>query len=375
MPDPIGKYVDAFTGYFTTQGDIIVLEAMEKIRDGVDPTRAVQMVLDEHEIAGKLRDQLLVAVSGSVKAGAGRVAPVALKRWYLNNAYSPDGVRFSSRANNLLRADEIGASVRESMRRGESWRTAAQRLSEKGIQNGEIAKDVNEVLRKSRQAFAVGADTKSYGEYRAKLLATQRRINKLVGPSTSKLKRAYQDILDLTAESSEKAVDSAMRYAVYFKERSRAETITRTEGARAYDQAFTANALSDDLVVGYRSVLASNHTVYDICDWWAKANLYGLGAGVYPKTHGPEIPHHPNCKCSMEEVYEGEIDTGGARFDEKRAEREIGKLSPDKRRTLFGVRGSEQLADDIKAWPDLMRNYKAPSSKTATIPRAALYGK
>ena len=46
----------------------------------------------------------------------------------------------------------------------------------------------------------------------------------------------------------------------------------------------------------------------DICDMYAKADMYGLGAGIYPKDKLPPLPVHPHCLCRYVEVIEGEVD-------------------------------------------------------------------
>jgi hypothetical protein len=45
----------------------------------------------------------------------------------------------------------------------------------------------------------------------------------------------------------------------------------------------------------------------DICDVHAGANIYGLGAGVYPFDKVPELPAHPNCNCFLTEVIDESI--------------------------------------------------------------------
>lgn len=41
---------------------------------------------------------------------------------------------------------------------------------------------------------------------------------------------------------------------------------------------------------------------------YAKANLYGMGAGVFPKDKVPRLPAHPHCMCFLKPVIRGMID-------------------------------------------------------------------
>ncbi|MGB5064273.1 MAG: hypothetical protein WBQ37_10970 [Candidatus Competibacter sp.] len=41
--------------------------------------------------------------------------------------------------------------------------------------------------------------------------------------------------------------------------------------------------------------MSSKHPKVDICDYHAKADLYGLGPGIYPKAAAPLPPFHPHC--------------------------------------------------------------------------------
>jgi hypothetical protein len=355
---------------------VLVLESMELMKLGVQPQEAISRVIQSNGIDKKLGAKLLDTIVQSTSSGAGKKVktPLAFKRWYLENAYSPDGVKFSSRVNNLIRVDEIADTVRYSMRINESWKMAAQRLSDTGIQAGDVAKDITELKRYARKAYLLSDNGKAYHAYEAKINAVQRRINTLVNPSTSKLKRAYQNVIDATKAGAEEAAQKAMEYAVYFKQRYNAERIVRTEDARAYDQAFHSENLQNDDVVGFRSVLSSAHTVYDICDWWATADLYGMGPGVYPKENGPDIPHHPNCRCSLEAVYAGEVLVGSAQIIDKNAVASIRKLDAKQQRDLLGVRGRADFSKDPNGWRDLIKNYNEPTAKKISVPRPMLYG-
>ena len=68
------------------------------------------------------------------------------------------------------------------------------------------------------------------------------------------------------------------------------------------------NIKTDADIVAVKFKLSSRHPVFDICDMYAKADMYGLGAGIYPKDKLPPLPVHPHCLCRYVEVIEGEVD-------------------------------------------------------------------
>jgi hypothetical protein len=341
----------------------------------------VNRVYNKYGIVKQQETLLMDAVIDSVSIGigktiAGKERVNSLKRWFVERAYSPDGSKFSSSINDLNRVDEIIAEIQQSIKVGKSWRTAAQDLMDKGIQRGDIAKDVQEVLDQARKAYGMTSDSEAYKAYRKHVETVQRRINGLVDPSTSKLKRAYQDILDLTNESSIKQIDNAAKYASYFKERYNAERIARTEMAGAYGDAFDTDNLQDEDSIGVRWVLSSGHPSPDICDFNAEADLYGMGPGGYPKDHYPPFPAHPSCLCSLEQIIERQEPANTKKdYNPKAAEKYLKSLSESKRKSLLGVTGSEEFENKPSSWSKQLKNFEPHKDRKAIIPKKVLYGK
>ncbi|MCR8922652.1 hypothetical protein NO559_07710 [Dasania sp. GY-MA-18] len=85
-----------------------------------------------------------------------------------------------------------------------------------------------------------------------------------------------------------------------------ARRVFRTEINRAHGTAFKNAAFDVEGVIGTRFLLSPNHPETDICDLHAKANIYGLGAGVYPKGKSP-WPAHPNTISYEVAVFEDEV--------------------------------------------------------------------
>jgi hypothetical protein len=106
--------------------------------------------------------------------------------------------------------------------------------------------------------------------------------------------------------------------------RYEAEGVVRTEVAEIYGQDTYNELLSDDDVVGVRSVLSDRHVVDDICNMYAEVDSFGMGAGVFPKDYAPPYPYHPNCLCSLEPVYQGEL-KGKGDFNKKAVDKWLSK--------------------------------------------------
>ena len=150
--------------------------------------------------------------------------------------------------------------------------------------------------------------------------------------------------MESVKDGNEKAIQKAIQTAVNERSRYVAERIARTEMARAYADGFVAKLNNDDDIVAVKFKLSGRHPTFDICDMYAKADMYNLGAGVYPKDKLPPLPVHPHCLCRYSEIYTGEVDT----TKEKPRIREAGDkwlagLTEYQRQKVLGV-------DGLKAW-------------------------
>ncbi len=78
--------------------------------------------------------------------------------------------------------------------------------------------------------------------------------------------------------------------------RADAERIARTEPNAAFHEADRLAAIESPVVRAMRWNLSPRHPKWDICDIYAKTDLYGLGRGVMPAEVVVVVPH-PNCLC------------------------------------------------------------------------------
>jgi hypothetical protein len=115
-----------------------------------------------------------------------------------------------------------------------------------------------------------------------------------------------------------------------------ATRVLRTEVNRAHGEAYMAGAEEAPGVVGFRFLLSPRHPRPDICDLFARQNLHGLGAGVYPTRQACPWPAHPNTLSFVVATFADEVtaDDVAARETTLQA---LQRLSPEMRAGVLGV--------------------------------------
>ena len=195
------------------------------------------------------------------------------------------------------------------------------------------------------------------------------RINALGrnGAPNQALAAAYRQLLKTATTGTDKALKNAVYVAVNEKSRYVAERIARTESARAWADGFFANALQDKHVIGFKWRISSRHPVYDICDMYARADMFNLGAGVYPKDNIPPLPAHPHCLCRVSEVYKGEADLNNQADNTNAAVDDwLRQLPEDKRKLVLGIQGNKEwLAGE--GWENNLRGWQGLTKPTSRL--------
>lgn len=257
----------------------------------------------------------------------------------------------------------IVSTLQEQMRRNKTWTEAARALYDgygddgQNVYNGGkdiISKqDLPKYLQKVREA--TGNDLQALAEQRQAI----DNINRLAknGAPNKALQAAYNKLLEAVQKGNEKAIEKAVEVAVNEKSRYVAERITRTEMARAWADGFIAKMQKDADIVAVKFKLSSRHPVFDICDMYAKADMYGLGAGIYPKDKLPPLPVHPHCLCRYVEVIEGEVDMQQQRDQVREAgDKWLNSLPESRRAQVLGRKGLKAW-EDGEDWRKYMRGY------------------
>lgn len=257
----------------------------------------------------------------------------------------------------------IVSTLQEQMRRNKTWTEAARALYDGYGEDGQNVynggkdiisrQDLPKYLQKVREA--TGNDSQVLAEQRQAI----DNINRLAknGAPNKALQAAYNKLLEAVQKGNEKAIEKAVEVAVNEKSRYVAERITRTEMARAWADGFIAKMKTDADIVAVKFKLSSRHPVFDICDMYAKADMYGLGAGIYPKDKLPPLPVHPHCLCRYVEVIEGEVDMQQQRDQVREAgDKWLNSLPESRRAQVLGRKGLKAW-EDGEDWQRYMRGY------------------
>lgn len=116
--------------------------------------------------------------------------------------------------------------------------------------------------------------------------------------------------------------------------------------------------------------LSSRHPVYDICDLYSAADMYNLGAGVYPKDKLPPLPAHPHCLCWLSEKLRGEVDlTEAADNVDKAVDNWLRGLPLEKQRLVLGVHGTNAWKTG-ESWENWLRGWQGLISPTSRLDSA-----
>lgn len=257
----------------------------------------------------------------------------------------------------------IVSTLQEQMRRNKTWTEAARALYDGYGEDGQNVynggkdiisrQDLPKYLQKVREA--TGNDLQALAEQR-QVIDNINRLAKNGAPNKA-LQAAYNKLLEAVQKGNEKAIEKAVEVAVNEKSRYVAERITRTEMARAWADGFIAKMQKDADIVAVKFKLSSRHPVFDICDMYAKADMYGLGAGIYPKDKLPPLPVHPHCLCRYVEVIEGEVDMQQQRDQVREAgDKWLNSLPESSRAQVLGRKGLKAW-EDGEDWRKYMRGY------------------
>lgn len=313
----------------------------------------------EKWMADIIKSALMLGVKNTVDLSGAQV---------LSTFYDSKGVSLSTRlwAFKNQTQKQILDAVNTQLRTGDAFKTMAKYLHDKSIITGDPTqyfKDLEKIGIK-----ALRGDLEELNKFKAKLRAARnyaKKISEGQAP-TKRLRAQYVTSLNQMMEAVEtgnkKMLDKAIENAIWEKARYNAERLVRTESARAYGQGFNIRMAEDEDAVGFQWLLSPGHNIYDICNFYAEADLHGRGPGVYPKDYAPPYPAHQNCLCSLKILYRGEMIT--EHMDEDAAKKWLLSQSADRQRELMGVEERKNFKRDPNSWPDLLRNWNGYESKT-----------
>ena len=274
-------------------------------------------------------------------------------------AWASDGLKLSKRlhrnAHKVQR--ETAEVIKQSLKRGKSIREIARSIFE-GYGNGGII-DTDKLPKHIERLRTLKPPQSLNDEELARFKRVIRRTERQVRQNTTpSLRAAYSELIQAVDEGNAIDLSRAVTVAVQEKARYNAERIARTETARAYADGQMLRYKDDDDVVALKWVLSSRHPRYDICDFYANADLYGLGKGVYPKDKFPTLPAHPHCMCRISPIFDFEVDIHQAKENiEEGGKRYSNSLSKVNQEHIIGVHGMSAVSSGKESWTERARGW------------------
>lgn len=268
----------------------------------------------------------------------------------MQKAWAKDNLNLSTRLNSRGQAvrKEVGDILKATIGKGNTNKKIASELFNRGVI------DTAELPNFMEQVAKLPIDT-SAEDKRKLLRKVQRQVSKR---TTAGLRAGYSEVIKAVESDNEQKLDKAIEIATEEKTRYHAERIARTETARAYADGQVSRYKDDDDIVAFQWKLGSRHPVFDICDFYANADLYGMGKGVYPKDKVPMLPAHPHCMCRLKPIVDGMIDNPTPKENINDGGMDLIKsLSVKEQERLLGVHGRLAVLDGKARWQDHLRGW------------------
>lgn len=308
------------------------------------PREAVREAYKQYPVMAAMGRELKGELCAEARRGGASLSDKALRE-AMGQAWADDGLTLSQRTTRGSKwvVQQVTQTLETAAKKGGSVMSLAKDLFDGYGHGGTIPEqDLPEFMTKLTKL------TRDYNSkpFKQALRKAERSIGRL---QTKGLQAAYNGVLDALATENDEKIAKAIDVAVQEKTRYFAERIARTEKARAYADGIMYKYASDPDCIAFKWKLSSRHPCDDICDLYARADLWGMGAGIFPKDKVPTLPVHPNCMCRLIPVYSGSkrvtsetprdrILDGGREY--------LKSLSQARRTSLLGEEGAKNVDGD-----------------------------
>ena len=328
----------------------------ELMAEGYGVRFAVDQAYRENPVMKVMYDEMRAQIRAEAERGYGATLPQGLTDRLFTHAWTPDGLTLSERTTHasILVRELVARTISAQIKKSASYRQASLAIFDGYKMGGVIP--VQDVPKYLAQTMAVARHAGIPRDEMMKMLKPVRR--QIERGTTAGMRAAYSELVDALEAQNEKALNRAIFTATQERTRYFADRIARTEMARAYQDGFLLRWDNNDDCVAYQWKLSGRHPRYDICDLYAKANLYGLGAGVFPKDKVPRLPAHPHCMCFLKPVICGMMDneTPIDRIEEGGREY-LDSVDLHHRQMLLGIHGEKDVMDGKISWTQKARGY------------------
>lgn len=308
-----------------------------------------------------MKPTLQVDLTNSFIAGYGEDIPYSTKSisMAMAESWAADKLTLSSRLYGRSKAikQNVADTLTQAFKTNKAVRDTAKSIFD-GYGNGGIIPEASlpKFINDLTKLNITGGSTPEAKQLQRKVLRSVRdKVSRLTTPG---VRAAYTELTHAIDKGNEERINKALETAVQEKTRYNAERIARTENARAYADGQVNRYMNDDDVVAYKWRLAARHPRFDICDFYANADLYGLGKGVYPKDKLPTLPAHPHCMCHIQPLTELDIQENKQHKGINQAGLDyIQTLTKPNQEVLLGVNGRNTVLSGKGVWQDFARGW------------------
>lgn len=324
----------------------LAADIARRISEGVAVAAAVDAAFRELDYATTMETIMGAGLSTAAVAAtydtAIKVESAAIAGYFTSTAFEA-GLSLSDR----LHSREAQQIVKESLRGFFEKKVAVSELFGKIRDGGfdsfdglpqSITKAIQALEDAGGNVAAISREVRTAAAYISELSGVEE--------SSAGLKRSYSKVLAALEKGDDALIKKATDKAVASKVAYNNKRIARTEFGRAYENTFQRAMVEDDGITGFRVVLSSRHPKTDICDYYANADLYGLGPGVYPVDAGVNIPFHPQCLCGKVPVRTAPEVSG--RYSEERSREYLSALPESDRKKIVGASYASSQNNYIK---------------------------
>lgn len=328
---------------------------------GLMPNEAVRKAYAKYPVMDMMKATLQAELVNTFMAGYGDNVPYSAKSisQAMSESWASDDLTLSKRLyrrSSTIR-NEVADTIKQALKTNKTVKGLAKSIFD-GYGKGGIIPEASipKFLSKLSDINISGEATPEAKRKERELLRSVKgKISRL---DTPYVRAAYNEVAAAVEDGNEIRLQKAIYSATQEKARYHAERIARTENARAYADGQMNRFLDDEDIVAFQWKLSSRHPRYDICDFYANADLYGLGKGVYPKDKFPRLPAHPHCMCHIKPMTELDIDVNKRHTNLEQAGLEyINSLSKQHQEVLLGVNGREQVLTGKESWQNLARGW------------------
>jgi hypothetical protein len=348
----------------------VASQVEKNVAAGQHASQAVTDAMDAVGMAKGVRDTVGTAVVQSLCVGAGiwpsvKALPVedhaSLRKTALSGLWDGSGMTLSQTLHGTTKAmhDDVVKAIQGHIdNKATAWDSQRKIYDGYGF-GGTIRQPKLSELPKDLQKLVDQASKVLTPKDLSQLQADAKRLSAYADRlATGPLKAAYGQMARRLEKGLTDGLDNLVRTATEEKARYHANRILRTEAARAWGQGFHKECMDDPDVVGWKWSTSSAHKVFDICDFHARADLYRMGPGIYPKDRHPSYPAHPHCFCNASQVYKGEVPDPVEQIDAG-GKAALQGMTEDQRKRLLTLQGGKAFGQGGK-WQGDLRQWTPP---------------